>query len=222
MSISLRLETIASFVDKGAVVADIGSDHATIPIYLLDNGVINRAEAVENKIGPFNRMRKAIVEAGYASNVYTSLSDGIEDLKDYVTTLVIAGMGAKLIISILEAHKEKLEGISAIIIDAHNERELLFEPLRAMGFDLVRNSFIEEEGIFYDVMRWEKSPKDAPYSDIEKEFGPLNIKNRPEKWVKYWNKEIERLTRVINENALPDATKDKYQARIDYIKGVIS
>ena len=84
------------------------------------------------------------------------------------------------------------------------------------------DSFIEEENVFYDVMKWEKSIKDTPYSDVEKEFGPLNIVKRPEKWLKYWNKEIDRLDRVISENALPEVAKEKYQSRINYIKGVIS
>lgn len=221
MGISLRLETVASFVEEGARVADIGSDHATIPIYLLDNGTISFAEAVENKKGPYERMRKALIDSGYISKVYTSLSDGIEDLRDDIDTLVVAGMGARLIIRILTSHKEKLGNINTIIIDAHNEREILFEPLRALGFDLEANSFIEEENVFYDVMKWVKREKEEPYSPQEMEFGPLNLINKPEKWTKYWNKEVERLKRVLNENTLPEETKKKYQERIAYIGGII-
>ncbi|MCQ2772518.1 MAG: class I SAM-dependent methyltransferase [Bacilli bacterium] len=221
MGISLRLETVASFVDKGARIADIGSDHATIPIYLLENNIISFAEAVENKRGPYNRMRSALIESGYISKVYASMSDGIEDLRDDIDTLVIAGMGARLIVRILTDHQEKLGHISTIIIDAHNEREILFEPLRAMGFDLEANSFIEEENVFYDVMKWVKREKAEPYSLKEMEFGPLNLKNQSEKWVKYWHKEITRLQRVLNENVLPEETKKKYEERIKYIGGVI-
>ncbi len=218
MKISNRLETVASFVDRGSFIADIGSDHATVPIYLYENGIIEHAMAVENKRGPYSRMAKALEEAGYLEQSYPSLSNGIEKLLPGVDTLIIAGMGARLILSILESHKEKLSNVRVIILDAHNERELLFEPLSGLGYSLASNSFIEEENVSYDVMKWVKEEKGIPYTPKEALFGPLNLKNRPEAWVRFWKKEEERLSRILESPTLPENKRKEYSALVEAIE----
>ena len=222
MKISHRLETVASFVARGSFIADIGSDHATVPIYLYENGVIEHAMAVENKIGPYSRMVKALEEAGYLEQSYPSLSSGIEKLMPEVDTLVIAGMGARLILSILESHKEKLSNVKTIILDAHNERELLFEPLRGLGYSLASNSFIEEENVSYDVMKLVKEAKVVPYTPKEALFGPLNLKNKPEAWVKFWKKEEGRLSKILETNNLPEDKRNEYSKMVEMIKEALN
>lgn len=218
MKISNRLMAVASFVDKGAFIADIGSDHATVPLYLYEKGTIAHAETVENKKGPYSRMVKALEEAGVLDISYPSLSSGIEKLMPEVDTVIVAGMGARLILSILLSNKEKLSNVRTIILDAHNERELLFEPLRGLGYSLLANSFIEEEGISYDVMKWVKEEKSEPYGDLESLFGPYNLKNKPEAWVKFWTKEKNRLEAILNTSSLPEDKRSEYSKRIETIK----
>ncbi len=222
MKISYRLETVASFVARGSFIADIGSDHATLPIYLYENGVIEHAMTVENKIGPYSRMVKALEEAGYLEQSYPSLSSGIEKLLPEVDTLVIAGMGARLILSILENHKEKLSNVKTIILDAHNERELLFEPLRGLGYSLASNSFIEEENVSYDVMKWVKEAKEVPYTPEESLFGPLNLKNKHEAWVRFWKKEEGRLSKILESSNLPENKRKEYSKTVEMIKEALN
>jgi len=218
MKISNRLMAVASFVDKGAFIADIGSDHATVPLYLYKQGVISHAETVENKKGPYSRMVKVLEEAGVLELSYPSLSSGIEKLMPEVDTVIVAGMGARLILSILLTNKDKLSNVKTIILDAHNERELLFEPLRGLGYSLMANSFIEEEGISYDVMKWVKQEKSEPYTDKESLFGPLNLKTKPEAWVKFWRKEQSRLEGILQSQALPEEKRNEYSTKVGAIK----
>ncbi len=98
MELSNRLETIASFVTEGYVVADIGTDHGYIPIYLTSNGNCPRAYAMDVNKGPLSRAQEHISQYGLDAYIETRLSDGLEALKPGEgDTLVIAGMGGPLV-----------------------------------------------------------------------------------------------------------------------------
>lgn len=204
-----RLETIASFVDKGSVVADIGSDHCQIPILLCKQGKCSFVQAVENKRGPYKKMCDEILKSGYSSIIRASLSNGISELSEEVDTLVLAGMGGRLIKNILQSNEAKLSRIKTIIIDAHSDKELIFDYMVSISYVLQDNKFIYDAGKPYDVQKWIKSPKKKEYSDIQKVFGPLNLQRRPESWVHYWEVEKKRILEIIAKEDLPKETEKK-------------
>jgi tRNA (adenine22-N1)-methyltransferase len=221
MTLSKRLETVASFVDKGASIADVGSDHAELPIFLFDQGAINFAEAIENKPGPYSVMEKALSHSGFLSHCRLSLSDGVAELDPQVDTVVLAGMGGPLIVRILNSHKEKLGHVKTIIVDAHSERPLVIGALAALGYRLSDNAFFFEADIAYDVMKWQRSPVAVAYSPKERLFGPLNLLRKPAAWVAYWSKERERLLALVQKPALPASGKAAYEMKIAQITGAI-
>lgn len=218
MSGSKRINTIVSFIDNGAKIADVGSDHCQVPIKALNEGKISYAQAIENKNGPYQRMVKEINNNGFKDSIEPSLSSGIDQLSDKVDTLIIAGMGGKLIKSIIQAHENKLCRIKAIIVDAHNDRPLLTEYLENIGYTLEKNSFFFEDGIAYDVMKWNKGKLECPYTQEELFFGPLNLKNKPVDWLKYWDGEYKRIESVLKNNSLPDNAKNHYDSLLNFIK----
>ena len=85
--LSKRLQSIANLVPKNSYIADIGSDHAQLPIYLCETGTVSWAQAVENKTGPFLRMTHAIQESGLEGHIDCSRSDGIAGLDEGVDTV---------------------------------------------------------------------------------------------------------------------------------------
>ena len=90
MKLSKRLQTIADFVKKGAVVADIGTDHAHIPIYLIKNNIISKAYACDINAGPLEKAKENINYYG-VKNIELRLSNGLEKLKtDEADTFIIA------------------------------------------------------------------------------------------------------------------------------------
>ncbi|MFR9099830.1 MAG: class I SAM-dependent methyltransferase [Anaerostipes hadrus] len=93
MELSNRLETIASFVTEGYVVADIGTDHGYIPIYLTSNGNCPRAYAMDVNKEPLSRAKTHIEEENAGEVVSCILSDGLHEYQRYVDSVVIAGMG---------------------------------------------------------------------------------------------------------------------------------
>ena len=78
--LSNRLEAVASFVEKGAIVADIGSDHAYLPCFLIHNRKVQKAIAGEVAKGPYesavnNVRREGLSDSGYSSFGRWSIGD---------------------------------------------------------------------------------------------------------------------------------------------------
>jgi tRNA (adenine22-N1)-methyltransferase len=79
----LRLAAAASFGRKGKMVADIGTDHASLPIFLVGNGIADSALACDINIGPLNAAKKNIEAAGLADKINTKLTDGLNGIEDF-------------------------------------------------------------------------------------------------------------------------------------------
>lgn len=119
-NLSKRLEKVASFVPKGAIVADIGSDHAYLPCYLVHKGIIQKAVAGEVVKGPYQSALKKVKEEGLENQITVRLADGLEAIEsaDHVDTITIAGMGGSLIVSILE---KILKNSKPLIASSYNQ-----------------------------------------------------------------------------------------------------
>ena len=155
MELSNRLETIASFVTEGYVVADIGTDHGYIPIYLTSNGNCPRAYAMDVNKEPLSRAKTHIEEENAGEVVSCILSDGLHELpQDDVDSIVIAGMGGDLVVRILEQDFDKLANVKELILSpqSHLERSETF--LSDHGFRIFRRrNLAKEDGKYYVVIR---------------------------------------------------------------------
>ena len=150
---------MASFVPEGSRVADIGTDHGYVPIYLAETGKIKSALAMDVRKGPLARADEHIEEyrrdAGDAAiSIETRLSNGLEKLHaGEADTVIIAGMGGELEISILENGKQLWGSIPHWIffspvgsgeVPPLSEEKWLFIEDEAMILD---------EGKFYTVLK---------------------------------------------------------------------
>lgn len=189
MKISDRLVKIASFIKKGANVADIGADHGLLEKYLLDNKIVESVFAIENKRGPYEILKNNLKDY----NVILSLSDGIEAIPSDIDTVVIAGMGGNLIVDILKKNVSKLENVEQIVVDAHKDLELVRREIVKLGYVIEKENIVLENSIYYFVISLVKGK--ATYDDITYEWG-LNIKRDP-LFDEYRNKEIQRLSKNL-------------------------
>lgn len=122
MQISKRLEAVASFVEQGSVIADVGCDHGYIPIYLYQKGMIPKAIAMDVNKGPLERAEIHIREYGLGEYITTRLSDGVRALKpNEADAVVIAGMGGALMEKIIEEGEETLKSVSYLILQPQSE-----------------------------------------------------------------------------------------------------
>ena len=201
IKLSKRLKIIHDMVPK-SVVADIGSDHGKLMIALVQSGVIQKGFAVENKEGPFERLRSNLIKYHVDDKVAPLFSDGIEDITRDVNTIVIAGMGGQTIVKILKAHPEKMIRVQTIIIDAHTAVPFARKEICQMGFAIADEKIVKEDDIFYEIIKFVKAEK-AIISDEDLEFGPILRQEKSATFKEKYQNRIFEIDTILAKGTLP-------------------
>jgi tRNA (adenine22-N1)-methyltransferase len=139
MELSIRLQAVADLVSEGMVVADIGTDHGYIPIYLVENGKSPKAFAMDVNKGPLLRARDHIQEHGLLDKIETRQSDGAKNLTcGECDAIVIAGMGGILISEILDKAKWVFDNRINIVAQPMTHADVLRKYLVENGFSIIK------------------------------------------------------------------------------------
>lgn len=219
IKLSKRLETILNMVPKG-IAADIGADHGKLIIALFEQGIISHGYAVENKIGPYNRLVKALTTANLIDDIVPLLSDGIKDLPPNVGTVIIAGMGGDNIIDILKKYPGKTKQIQTLIVDAHNNVPKLREVVSKMGFAIAEEKIVFEDGIFYEIIKFIR--KDiAFYGDKDLEFGPILRNEKSVLFIKKYESRIKEIETLLSNKKLPQDRINQLNEEKRRIEGIL-
>lgn len=153
MHLSKRLERVASFVKEGSVVADIGTDHGYIPIYLVKEKRAVSAIAMDVRTGPLSRAKEHIAEYGLTDRISVRLSDGLEKLcPNEADTVVIAGMGGELMIRILRQGRHMWESVRQWVLSPQSELAQVRRFLAQESFLIEKEDMLEEDGKFYVIL----------------------------------------------------------------------
>ena len=163
-------------VTPGLRLADVGTDHGYIPIYLVENEVIPSAIAMDIHEGPLERAKEHIREYGLSERITTRLSDGLKNLKrEEADTMIAAGMGGGLVIRILSDGREVAESMKELILQPQSEISKVRAYLCQQGYRIVDENIVLEEGKYYPMMKVvTPGSKDAePYLEEELEFGRI-------------------------------------------------
>ena len=152
--LSLRLKTVASMVTKGNRIADIGTDHGYVPIYLVKNHIVPNALAMDINKEPLRRALNHIRDNGLEDQIETRLSDGLKEYKTGESeTILIAGMGGGLVCKILMEGFHKLAGIKEFILSPHSEWDEVRRFLQENGFQIIDETMLVDEGKFYVIIK---------------------------------------------------------------------
>lgn len=163
--LSARLAMCASFVREGSVAADIGTDHALLPIWLVRRGIASRAIASDINEGPIAVARRNIERCGMGERVSTVVADGLAGIAPQeVSDIIIAGMGGDLIASILEAAPWVRSDRYRLILQPMSHAERLREYLSHSGFAIQREEALFDGGRVYSVIQAEFTDK-AEYTE---------------------------------------------------------
>ena len=148
-----RLLSAASLVRQGAVFADIGTDHAYLPIFLLDEGRISRAVATDINEGPLASAERNVSDAGYSAAVTFRLTDGAASLAELgITDYAICGMGGELIAEIISHAPHLFDEKLRLILQPMTRQAYLRKYLLSHGFDIEREIYTEDGGKYYTCM----------------------------------------------------------------------
>lgn len=152
-SMTPRLMAVAEMVKKESVVADIGTDHAYVPVYLVLNNICSSALAMDINEGPLLRADENIKRFSLTEKIKTRLSDGLSELEDgEADTVVIAGMGGILINNIIEKDRRRLTSVKHYILQPMTAIEETRKYLFGNGFKIVDEKLAVEDEKIYTVI----------------------------------------------------------------------
>lgn len=191
-------------VEKGSVVADIGTDHAYIPIYLVEQGVCKKAIAMDVNPGPLERAREHILASGLSEQIVTRLSDGLAKLSENeADTYVIAGMGGPLMVSILARRMDLLQKGKTLVLQPQSEIGEVREFLIHNHYKIIREEMFYDMEKTYVAMKAIKSKESITYTKTQYIFGKLLLENLNPVLFEYLQKQkevYEKLVIKLNDN----------------------
>ncbi|WP_066192933.1 MULTISPECIES: tRNA (adenine(22)-N(1))-methyltransferase [Gracilibacillus] len=198
--ISKRLSRVGEFLNKPIHFADIGSDHAYLPCVICSADPDATAIAGEVNEGPFLRAKQTVVEQQLTDQIEVRKGNGLEVINPgEVNQMTIAGMGGKLIASILEEGKEKLIGVNRFILQPNLDANMVRSWLQRHQIALVNEAILEEEGYIYEILVGDQTKSFATLTEKELLFGPYLLKDRHPAFIKKWNREYEKRKRLLQQ-----------------------
>lgn len=227
IQLSKRLKAAAKYVKPNLPIADIGSDHAYLPIYLVQNHIISSAIAGEVVKGPFENAKNKIISVGLENEISVRLGSGLEVVspEDNIGTITICGMGGILIADILKEglSKANLPVSARLVLQPNNAEDILRDFLRMNHYNIITETIIEENNKFYEIIVAEHNLEDFDYTETELIFGPFLVQEKPSLFLKKWTKELalqeDILEKLKNSN---DSDKvKKTEDKIRLIKEVL-
>ncbi|MBM7865529.1 hypothetical protein GTO89_01885 [Heliobacterium gestii] len=164
MELSPRLQRLAAAAPPGLPIADIGTDHAYIPVHLVKTGRIPSAVGVEVHPGPLEAARQHVAAYGVKDKIDIRAGDGLAPLQPgEVGAIVIAGMGGGTIQTILTEGDAagKLAGVSRLILQPLEGAGELRRWLHHRGWRIVEEDLVAEGARIYEVIILEPSGADG-------------------------------------------------------------
>lgn len=222
---------IADQVPSGTRLADIGSDHALLPTYLAQRGIISYAVAGEVNPGPLGAAKRQVKETGLSGKIDVRGGNGLEVIEPgEVDVITIAGMGGALIVSILEAGKTKLDGVQKLILQPNVGEEHVRRWLDQQGWQLVSEMILEEDGKIYEILTAE-APSEESVKHNERlyrnrilsdqvivgkdrlyQMGPFLLDAPKEVWFQKWESELDKFEMICHQLALSEAEASKVKS----------
>lgn len=213
-----RLEYISSLVNGYNTIADVGCDHAYISISAVSKYNVSNAYALDINDGPLANAVMNIEQAGLSDKIKTIKSDGLINFNEDCDAAIIAGMGASLIIKIINDSIDKINKMKAIILSPNNDESDLRKYLMDNSFKIINEKIIVENNHFYEIIvaipnNYEK------LSDMDILFGPkLRIEKSNEFISKYKKKlGVYEKSYVSASNS----SKEELMKKIELIKKVL-
>lgn len=173
-----RLTVVGGFVRPGAVLADVGTDHAWLPITLLREGKITSAIASDIHKGPIANANANIAAAGLTDRIRTICCDGVAPLAAYSPTdIVIAGMGGMLICEILAAAPFVRDSRIRLILQPMRDADAVRRYLVGAGFAILDEALSADDEKLYEVIVAEYTGAPTTLSPLAALLGPCIMKH---------------------------------------------
>ncbi len=226
MMLSERMRAVAALVPQAECLADVGTDHAYLPISLVQQGRVRRAVAMDVNEGPLLRASAHIGEAGLGDRIGVRLSDGLTALKPGEADVVlIAGMGGPLTVRILKMGRGILENedgadncVKYLVLQPQSEIGDVRSYISGQGWKICREDMVLEDGKFYPMMEAERGQEDL--TELQLAYGPRLLEEKDEVLYAFLRREEQTLLHVAE--GLGKAETERQKARLLEVKTRLS
>ena len=206
MEISYRLNKIAEKVTNDNI-ADIGTDHAYIPIFLYKNNKIKNAIACDISKGSLQKAKDNINKYNLNDNIKTRLGNGLEKitLEDKVDTIIIAGMGGMLMLDILKKGSLIASNAKELILQPQKDIDKVRQYLIENNFKIIDDEMLKDDNKYYTIIKAINGNENIPYTKAEYIFGRFEINNKCQILKEYIEEQLYKMEIVLknikNSNA---------------------
>lgn len=197
-------------------VADIGTDHAYVPIYLHKKGNIEKVIACDINEKPLQKAQQNIKLHHAENKIITRLGNGLQPLQPYeVDSIVISGMGGMLMIELMEQSQYVIKTVKELILCPHLDVTAVRKYLHNIGYSIVDERMIQEYGNFYTILRAIQGQQKYD-KEIEYIFGKVLLEKRDTVLKEYIISEKIRIKKI--EQHLYDKQTEQSKKRLQQIE----
>ena len=170
--LSSRLAAVAAFVTPGRPMADIGTDHALLPLILVREGIVPLAVALDLTAGPLDAARRAT--AGFREAIDVRQSDGFKSLADgEVHTVTLCGMGGQTMARILTQGLPSMGSLSRVVTQPQGGIDQVRRAMCALDWRCMDGAIVDDRGKLYVVECWERSLASESWTDEDFRWGKV-------------------------------------------------
>ncbi|KHD35171.1 SAM-dependent methyltransferase [Clostridium acetobutylicum] len=227
MEISNRLKSISEVMDRCEIAADIGTDHAYLPIYLIKNNFCKRFIASDVNAGPLKKAINNINKYKLEDKIECRLGSGLNVLKpEEVDVVVIAGMGGNLIRDIIEERLDIFKKLKYAVLQPVQNPEILREYLIKRGFNIIEEQLCIDESKYYEIIKVCYDSKIEDKEDVYYEIGGKLIDMKHpllKEYINYKIKKYDKIYKNISEESLNALSrKNELSIKIRKLKELLS
>ena len=198
-----RVLQIAEMIRAGMVVADIGTDHAQLPLWLLEHGRAEKAYACDVARGPLDMARKNIAARGYSEQIPVILSDGFDHVPADCTCAVIAGMGVRTAMDILDRALPRLPDLEQLLVQVNDDVPQMRRWIMANGMSLRDEMLVREHNHDYVILDID-TQHPAEYSEEQLLCGPVLTAEKKDMLKPFARRQADKLTAIMAKRGRDD------------------
>ncbi|MEB3100676.1 tRNA (adenine(22)-N(1))-methyltransferase [Ferviditalea candida] len=162
VKLSKRLEIVAQWIPQGSRLADIGTDHALLPVFLVQTGKISFAVAGDIHEGPLETARQQVAEAGLQDHISIRRGDGLAVVEpEEVDAVSIAGMGGSTMVHILSEGEKQLASVKRLVLQPNVGEFAVRRWLEDHQWFLASEELLQEDGRIYEILVADRRPNAA-------------------------------------------------------------
>lgn len=229
IALSKRMQQIVDFATPCHTLADIGTDHAFIPIYTVSHGLAKRAIAADLREGPLSNARENVQASGLARQIDLRLGNGLLVLEPgEVDVVVSAGIGGHVHAEMLRQSKAVAERVKRLVLQPMNAGHVLRRTLDELHFHIVAEAMVWEDDKLYEVLAAEPATGTDPiynayrtepeYLEFTYTYGPFLLQARSEALQVRMQRDLDEKRRVyqsVTESTRETKTDKLIQLRRD-------